>query len=166
MDKTISARNKNHNSYPTEVSPSVDRRRRSSRAQLKEPVMTQGFITPALELVKVPSTTNTPEEVEFNLSESPTDDSFSNSFKAVTYKRYLLYKNSKKYIFFDIFLPAIFMILGVVVTNMADTFERSESRILAPDRVPYPEQLIIMDSEVKTSGSMRAVKELASLMPQ
>jgi hypothetical protein len=55
------------------------------------------------------------------------------------------------------------MLLGVVVTNLADSFERSESRILAPDRVPFNDQLIIMDAGPRTS--MRTVRELARLMP-
>ena len=64
---------------------------------------------------KRPQNGNT-EEI-FTLSESKIDDSFMNSAKAVVRKRYLLYRNSKRYIFFDIFLPVLFMIAGIWVTT-------------------------------------------------
>jgi hypothetical protein len=56
------------------------------------------------------------EEV-FTLAESKTDDSFCNSFNAVIRKRYLLYKNNRRYIFLDFCLPLLFMVLGISVTT-------------------------------------------------
>ena len=76
----------------------------------------------------------TGREKVFTLSASPTDDSFMNSFKAVSRKRYLLYKNSKRYIFFDIFLPVIFMVAGIYVTTF-EHFSRAPSRLLEPERM-------------------------------
>ena len=48
----------------------------------------------------------------------------------------LLYLNSRRTIFFDVLLPALLMAVGIGVTTRT-FFERSESRILGPERMEY-----------------------------
>jgi len=74
--------------------------------------------------------------VLFSLAKSKTNDSFTNSLTAVVKKRMLLYLNSRRTIFFDVLLPALLMAVGIGVTTRT-FFERSESRILGPERMEY-----------------------------
>jgi hypothetical protein len=107
------------------------------------------------------STTNlvikTGKEKVFTLSASQTDDSFTNSFKAVSRKRYLLYKNSRQYIFLDIFLPVVFMVLGIYVTTF-EQFNRGPSRILAPERMGGEKQLLLFDRNITMEKNATLMK--------
>jgi len=68
----------------------------------------------------IPSSSSSEGEEEimkvFNLAESETDDSFWNNFCAVFSKRSLLYWTNKKQAFFEIFIPAIIMGVGIGCT--------------------------------------------------
>jgi hypothetical protein len=46
------------------------------------------------------------------------DNSFSNNLKAVLYKRMSNYKRNKKAIFYETFIPAILMIVGIGLSRI------------------------------------------------
>ena len=100
----------------------------------------------------------------FTLAESKTDDSFCNSFKAVGHKRYLLYKNSRRYIFLDFCLPLLFMVLGIWITTF-ESFSRSPTEILGPERMGFDNQLILFDKGDKRKSNSKTIEEIANFMP-
>jgi len=72
-------------------------------------------------------------------------DDWCTSFTAVVKRRALVYANSKRTLFCEVCVPALLMVLGIAVTGL-EHVGRSESRILAPDRIDYPGQLLMLDS--------------------
>ena len=83
----------------------------------------------------------------FNLAESETDDSFWNNFCAVFSKRSLLYWTNKKAAFFEIFIPAIIMGVGIGCTQI-EYANRSPSRILHPSRIAEEKSLVVIDRDI------------------
>ena len=79
-------------------------------------------------------------------------------------KRSLLYWNSKRYVFFDMLLPAILMCLGIWTTTFS-FFARSPSRVLGPERMGYPNEMIIFDRAVQKTGNETMVQDLINYMP-
>ena len=72
-------------------------------------------------------------------------DNFCTSFSAVVKRRSLVYSNSKRNLFFEVCLPALLMIVGIAATSIKHV-ARSNSQILAPSRIDFPNQIILLDS--------------------
>lgn len=66
------------------------------------------------------------------------------------YLRVSNYKRNKRALFNDAVIPCLLLILGVCLSQIRESFEQ-ESRILQPDRLPLPQQLVLNPEAVATS---------------
>jgi hypothetical protein len=71
---------------------------------------------------------------------------------AVMYMRFSNYKRNKAALFNDAVLPCILLILGVGLSQIDVGFEQP-SRIIQPDRLPLPQQLIINPEPVSAADT-------------
>jgi len=73
------------------------------------------------------------------------DESFSNNFMAIIFKRVSSYRRNRRAVFNEAILPAIIMVVGIGLSRFYMDW-RSQSRILSPYRLPLPQKLLINPS--------------------
>jgi hypothetical protein len=81
---------------------------------------------------------------KFNLRDNikELDESFTNNFMAIMFKRVSNYRRNRRAVFNEAILPAIIMVIGVGLSRYFANW-RSPSRILSPNRLPLPQKLLI-----------------------
>jgi len=92
--------------------------------------------------------------VQFSLSETDADSTFSANFNAIFFKRFLLYQSWKSLVY-EILAPVFIIVVGTGLTSI-DLFTRTESRILSPERIYDGKQLLLVNDKISLdSGSSK-----------
>jgi len=115
---------------------------------------------------KIPDLEQQKEVQNFNFKDnaSEVDNSFFNNLLAVMYMRFSNYKRNKTALFNDAVIPCILLILGVGLSQIEKGFDQP-SRIILPDRLPLPQQLVINPTAVAAASTDIPVADLYSTLP-
>ena len=115
---------------------------------------------------KIPDLEQQKEVQNFNFKDnaSEVDNSFFNNLLAVMYMRFSNYKRNKTALFNDAVIPCILLILVVGLSQIEKGFDQP-SRIILPDRLPLPQQLVINPTAVAAASTDIPVADLYSTLP-